>query len=191
MFHALHRIYVLSWVILSAGAVVWIYPRTGVSEPLMDWYAVWQNQPGPTVKPAAELSGSVVRVVDGSSFTLRTPDHQFYTIGLLGIALPALKPNLSAAELESAERSKAFLSDLILSNEVEVAATGLDPQHRGVGLVHLAKTNVNAAVVESGLVKLKREYIRGLPWHDQYVLLRAERKARETKTRAKEPDTER
>jgi endonuclease YncB( thermonuclease family) len=191
MFHVLHRIYVLSWVILSVGAVVWLYPRTGISEPLLDWYAVWQNEPGPTVKPAAELSGAVVRVVDGSSFTLRTPDRQFYTIGLLGITVPALKPNSPAAELEAAERSKAFLSDLILSNQVEVAATGLDPQHRGVGIVHLGQTNVNAAVVQSGLVQLRRDFIKGLPWRDQYILLRADRKARETKTGAKEQRAER
>lgn len=190
MFHVLHRIYVFCWVILSVGAVVWIYPRTGISEPLLDWYAVWQNQPGPTIKPAAELSGTVVRVVDGSSFTLQTSDRQFYTIGLLGIMLPVSKPNSPAAELEAAERSRALLSDLVLSNQVEVAAIGLDPQHRGVGIVHLGKTNINAAVVESGLVKLKRDYIRGLPWRDQYVLLRAERKARETKTAAKEPDAD-
>ncbi len=181
MFHVLHRLYVFCWAVLGIGGVVWLYPRTGISEPMWDWYAVWQNKPEASVKPAAELSGTVVRVMDGASFTLRTPDRQMYSVGLLGINPPALKPRSTPAEKASAERSRDVLNELVLSNEVQVVATWLDPQHRAVGVVHMGETDVNAAMVESGLVKLKHDFIRGLSWREQYALLRAERKARQSR----------
>jgi endonuclease YncB( thermonuclease family) len=177
MFHTLHKVYVTTWVVVLFGAVVWLYPRTGISEPLMDWYAVWQNHPKDTVKPSTELSGTVVRVTDGATFTLQTPDRKLYDIALLGVVPPAVPANARHPETEPARRSRAQLSDLVLSNEVQVALTYLDAQHRGVGIAHLGDTNVNAAMVESGLVKLKPEFIRSLPWHEQYDLLRAERRA--------------
>jgi endonuclease YncB( thermonuclease family) len=177
MFHVLHRVYVISWAVLGIGAVVWLYPRTGLSEPLMDWYAVWQNGTGETVKPVAELSGKVTRVDDGTSFVLRVGDREWYTVGLLGVTGPRLSPRPPSTEIEKAQQNKAFLSDLVLSNQVEVAATFLDPQHRAVGVVHLGSTNINAAVVEAGLVKFKPEFIKGLSWHDQYEFMRAARRA--------------
>ena len=177
MFHLLHRVYVISWAVLGIGSVVWLYPRTGISEPLMDWYAVWQNGPGPTVKPVAELSGKVVRVEDGASFVLRAADREWYNIGLLGISVPGVSARRSETQVNAARRSQEFLSTLILSNEVQVTATYLDPQRRGVGLVHLGPTNINATVVESGLVKFKPDFIKGLPWHEQYQLMRAARRA--------------
>jgi endonuclease YncB( thermonuclease family) len=179
MFHTLHRLYVMTWVVLIIGGMVWLYPRTGISEPLMDWYAVWQNEPGPRVKPVAELSGTAVRVNDGTSFVLRTVDRETYTMGLLGVLPVEPTPKPGAPPTDLAKQSREFLSELLLSNEVQVAATFLDPQRRGVGVVHLGKTNVNAAVVASGHGKLKRDYIKGLSWQDQYQLLRADRKMRE------------
>ena len=172
--------------VLIVGGVVWLYPRTGISEPLLDWYAVWQNEPGPTVQPVAELSGTAIRVLDGSSFTLQTTNRGLYTIGLLGVTAPVVTPKSTAAELDRAQKSQNLLGGLILSNDVRVAATWLDPLHRAVGVVELGQTNVNAAMVQSGLVKLKKAYIKGLPWRDQYALLRAERKAHEALARAEE-----
>jgi endonuclease YncB( thermonuclease family) len=177
MFHALHRIYVTTWVVLVLGGMVWLYPRTGISQPLMDWYAVWQNHPRDTVKPSTELSGTVVRVLNGATFTLQTPDRKLYDIGLLGVVPPTLPANSRLPETDAARHSRTFLDAMLLSNQVQVALTFLDAQHRGVGIAHIGETNVNAAMVESGLVKLKPEFIRSLPWHDQYDLLRAERKA--------------
>jgi endonuclease YncB( thermonuclease family) len=177
MFHVLHRVYVLSWILCSVGLVAWLYPRTGISEPLLDWYAVWQNGPVAATKPVAELSGTAVRVIDGASFTLQTADRELYTIGLLGVTPPPVTPTSSANDLNLAQKSRDFLGALVLSNQVRVTATWLDPQRRGVGIVYVGGTNVNAAAVKSGLAKLKRDYIKALPWRDQYTLLRAERRA--------------
>ncbi len=189
MFYVLHRIYMVSWAALVIGAIVWLYPRTGISEPLLDWYGVWQNTHGSPSKPMEWISGEVVRVTDANAFVLRGSDRQVYSIGLLGTLSPAAvspKPGSKTDEPELAKEAKAHLSDLILSNQVSVEVTVMDRQRRGIGVVHLGDTNVNAVMVESGLLELKREFIKGLPLFDQYALIRADREARSGRRAAAE-----
>ena len=179
MFLTLHRLYVLTWTTLLVGGVMWLYPRSGISEPVRDWYAVWQNRAEGGAKPVGSLSGTVVKIIDGGSLTLRADDRQLYSVALLGVVPPAFTP--SSAEGELAKRSKERLSALVLSNRVDVTLTWIDQQRRGVGVVHSGETNVNAAMVQSGLVQLKRGFIKGLPLLDQYAIVRAARKAQEVK----------
>jgi endonuclease YncB( thermonuclease family) len=179
MFHFLHRLYVLSWIAVIVGGCTWLYVRLGVSEPLADWFQVFQNAYENGTKPMEHLSGKAVGVTDGTSFTLRTADHQVFSFGLLG-----LLPGTSNGKTDDAltRLSRQRLSELILSNDVEVLVASLDAQHRGLGIVHLGDTNVNALMLESGLVEFKREFIKGIPMREQYALIRADRKAREQKS---------
>lgn len=174
MFHILHRFYVLSWILVGLVAAGWLYTRTGISEPLIDWYAVLQNKSNTPVQTVGELSGQVVKVVDGASVTVRATDRQLYNIALLGIIPPPVVPG--TVETPAARATRAHLSDLVLSNDVTVTLTWIDPHRRGVGVVHLGETNINAAMVESGLVQFKREFVKGLPLLDQYALMRAHRR---------------
>ena len=176
--YTLHRIYVLGWAALIIGGAVWLYPRTGVAEPLLDWYEVWQNAHGTPAKAVQPISGKVINILDPISFTLRATDRQLYSIGLAGAVLPP-STHATRADRELADRAKARLRDLVLSNEVDVAVTWMDAQRRGVGIVHLGKTNINAAMIQSGLLNLKLDYIKGIPWFDQYALLRADRRSRQ------------
>lgn len=177
MFHILHRLYVLGWFVLVCLGLVWLYPRTGLSEGLADWHAVWKNQPKTTMKPVGEISGTVTKVLGSGSLTLRSEDQQLYNIALLGVVSPPATPQESESDL--AKRGKQRLADLVLSNEVQVTLTWLDPLRRGVGVVHVGRTNVNAAMVESGVVQLKREFIKGIPLLDQYAMVRADRLSKE------------
>jgi hypothetical protein len=181
MFYTLHRLYLLAWVALILGAGFWLYPRAGVSEPLVNWYEVWQNTHGVPTRPVELLSGKVIKITEPNAFMLRGSDHQSYSVALLGTVpsavLPAT-PTKPRTEPESVREAKERLSDLILSNEVSVEVTVMDPFRRGVGIVHLGETNINAVMVESGLLELKRDYIKGLPLSDQYALIRADRRAK-------------
>lgn len=177
MFYALHRIYVVTWAVAVCAGLIWLYPRSGVSGPVGDWYAVWKNHGKTTVRPVGELSGSVIKVLDGTSFTLRADDRQLYNIALLGVAVSGTRSAPGAED--PVLTAKGRLSELVLSNAVAITLTWLDPQRRGVGIVHCNGVNVNAEMVESGLVEFKREFIKGAPLLDQYALMRAERKARE------------
>jgi endonuclease YncB( thermonuclease family) len=47
-------------------------------------------------------------------------------------------------------------------------------------VVYLDKTNVNAKVVESGMARVNRKFLKALPVAEQYALLCAEKKAQET-----------
>lgn len=177
MFYVLHRIYVVAWTVLVCAALIWFYPRSGVSGPVANWYAVWKNQPKTTVSPVGELSGTVIKVLDGTSFTVRADDRQLYNIALLGVVIPATRSAPGAED--PALAAKRHLSGLVLSNDVAITLTWIDPQRRGVGIVHCNGSNVNAEMVESGLVEFKREFIKGIPLLDQYAFMRAERQSRE------------
>jgi endonuclease YncB( thermonuclease family) len=170
MFHFLHKIYLLGWAALIIGVVVLLYPRSGISEQLEVGLEVWRNSDGISDRTLEHISGTPIRIFDGTTFTLRGPENQLYTIGLVGLSIPS-RPPFSPAE------SKALLSDLILSNEVDLALSWLDPQLRGLAVVRLGKTNVNAVMIKSGFATLNRNYIKGLPLLDQYKLIQAERAA--------------
>jgi endonuclease YncB( thermonuclease family) len=181
MFHFLHKIYVAGWIAVVLGAIIWLYPRSGISEPLAVGLELWRNHDGTPRRSLEHLSGTAIDVRDGASFTMAGTDRQLYSIGLIGLIVPtqstAPKQKDTALGHDPVRRSKELLSELILSNEVEVALTSLDPRRRGLGIVRLGTTNINAAMVESGFVSLKRDYIKSLPLIEQYALLRADRAA--------------
>ena len=179
MFYALHRVYLVGWAVLLIGGAVWAYPRSGISEPIADWYEVWLNARGAEPQSLTPIDGTVLRVTDGNSFVLRGTDRQIYSIGLAGLVAPS--PALKSNAVLSAQSRRALLSELVLSNQVSVGVLSLDGYRRGLGVVHVGSTNVNAVLVESGAAELKRAFIRELPWWEQYALIRAERQARREK----------
>ncbi len=179
MFHVLHRIYLAAWVALIVGLTAWVYQRTGISEPVVDWYTVWQNKSDISVRPVGEISGTVIKVPDGASIMVRGTDRHNYSIALLGLVPPPFQPNTAEGDL--AIRSRARLNELVRSNEVQITLTWIDEQRRGVGVVRVGETNVNALMVESGLVEFKRRFVKGLPLLDQYAFARADRRSKEAK----------
>jgi endonuclease YncB( thermonuclease family) len=175
MFFLLHRIYLVGWISLVLGGIAWLYPRTGLTEPVVDWYQVWQNTEGATRPSVEHISGNVTKVTDATSFVLRSQDRQLYSIALAGLLSPTAKAHPDPKDFELAQECRTRLADLIVSNQVEVTLLSIDPQHRGVGVVHIGKTNINARLVESGALPLKRSFIKELPLMDQYQLIRSER----------------
>jgi endonuclease YncB( thermonuclease family) len=112
---------------------------------------------------------------------VRAADRQLYSIALLG-TVPLARTN--ARPRDWPDPAKARLSGLVLSNQVEVTMTWIDERRRGVGVVRVGPTNINAAMVESGLAKLNRDFIKPLPLTDQYALIRADRRASERRLAA-------
>ena len=74
--------------------------------------------------------------------------------------------------------ARTRLSQWVLSNHVRVEATSLTEQRTGLGVLHVGATNVNAALVEAGLARVNRNYLKGLPLDQLYAILRAESIAR-------------
>ena len=185
MFRVLHRVYVLTWVAVLLGGAAWAYARSGVPDGLSDWYAVWQNRPRSGIRSATELSGTVLKVVDGTSLTLRGADRQVYSVGLQGLVAPApATPKVREATNSLPKR----LRELVLSNDVQVVVSWMDESRRAMGVVRLGATNVNAWIIESGLAKLNRDFIKSLPMLEQYALIRADRRSNARKPAAADAD---
>lgn len=178
MFHILHRVYLVTWSLILLACVGWAYAHSGISHGLADGYVVWQNKPKAGSAPIIPLSGTVTRVLDGRSLTIKGTDKQSYSIALQGL-VPVENPGV--AFRKTVTPAKARLTELTLSNQVDVVLTSVDEYRRGLGVVYLGRTNVNALLIESGLAGLKLEFIRPLPLTEQYALVRAGRRAQERK----------
>ncbi len=95
----------------------------------------------------AGVRGTVVRVHDGDTVTILTPDKTEIKIRLLGIDAPeAGQPYGSAA--------KKSLSSLIFGREVHLHATGTDKYGRTLGQLHMGDVWVNHEQIH-----------RGMAWH--------------------------
>lgn len=99
--------------------------------------------------PQAEAGarGTVVRVHDGDTVTILTPDKTEIKIRLVGIDAPeAGQPYGSAA--------KKSLSSLVFGRDVHLHATGRDKYGRTLGHLHLGEVWVN-----------HEQILRGMAWH--------------------------
>ena len=83
---------------------------------------------------------------------------------------------------ELKQETKSCLSGLILSNQVKVDLISTNETHGGLGIVYLNNTNINLRLVELGLARINREYLKTLPVKEQYTFLHAEKKAEERGT---------
>lgn len=96
---------------------------------------------------AAGVRGKVVRVHDGDTVTILTPDKTEIKIRLLGIDAPeAGQPYGSAA--------KKSLSSLVFGREAHLHATGTDKYGRTLGQLHVGDVWVN-----------HEQILRGMAWH--------------------------
>ena len=93
---------------------------------------------------AFPFPGKVVKIADGDTITVLTPDYKQVKIRLYGIDAPEKKQPYGNA-------SKRALSDLVAGKEVEVEDCGIDRYRRVVGIIHHDGVNINEAMVEVGL----------------------------------------
>ena len=106
----------------------------------------------PLAGTAAELSGRVVSIADGDTFTLLTSDKQQIKIRLAEIDAP-----------ESAQpygnRSKQALSGLIFGKDVRVAVQTIDRYGRTVGRPYVSDLDVSEEMIRSGAAWVYRQYV--------------------------------
>jgi len=97
-----------------------------------------------------QITGKVVSVADGDTFTLLTPDKHQIKIRLHGIDCPEKSQDFGMV-------AKKFLSDLIFDKQVSVQEKDTDRYGRIIGMVMIENVNVNEALL-----------IAGLAWHYKY-----------------------
>jgi endonuclease YncB( thermonuclease family) len=95
------------------------------------------------------VTGRVIGVIDGESFTLLDENDQSHIVNLEGVEAPEIGSEFDEAAKES-------LKSLILGRDVSVAVSDTDEYNRRVGTVYADGLNVNLEQVKIGETKWAR-----------------------------------
>jgi micrococcal nuclease len=107
---------------------------------------------------ATELSGKVVGVSDGDTFTLLLPNNSTVRIRLHGIDTPEKGQPFG-------ENAKQYTSSLIFNKQVKVKQTDTDRYGRIVGIVtNPEDINVNEALLKAGMAWHYKKYDDNPMW---------------------------
>jgi micrococcal nuclease len=117
---------------------------------------------------AYNLSGKVVAIADGDTFTLLLADNSTKKIRLHGVDAPERKQPFGTV-------ARQRLSELIFSKPVKVQQTDIDQYGRVVAIAYVDGTSVNEEMLRSGLVWHYTEYDKNPKWAE------LEREARRAK----------
>jgi len=175
MFHFPHRLVILAFfgVLLALG--FYVYQKRAIFDPLVDLAEVIRLPR--TSRTVSQLTGKVVKVGNDYTFQMKEDQGVNYSLRLTGLEAPEVEEGNTNEVKALKESAQETLTQMILSNRVRVDLTFITEQRGGLGVAYLGETNINAALAEAGLAKVKREYLKGLPWKEQYRLIRAESKA--------------
>jgi len=118
----------------------------------------------------AQLSGKVIAITDGDTFTLLTAQNQQVKIRLHGIDCPEKKqPYFNNA--------KAYTSSLVFGKQVSVQVKNKDRYGRTIGVVFLEdKRNVNELLLQAGWAWHFKKYDQDARWAAMEQLARRQRK---------------
>jgi micrococcal nuclease len=105
----------------------------------------------------AQLTGKVVGVYDGDSFTLLTQENKSFKIRLHGIDAPEHKQDFS-------KRSHEFLKALISGKAVQVEKRNIDRYGRTIAVVFVNNINVNEEMLKAGMAWHYKEYDKTTRW---------------------------
>lgn len=115
-----------------------------------------------------QLTGKVVGIADGDTFTMLTQDNKQIKIRLHGIDCPEKSQDFGQV-------AKKYLSELIFSKTVVVREMDIDRYGRTIGMVTISNLNVNEKLLEVGLAWHYRKYDNNKAWAE------IEKRARENK----------
>ena len=124
-----------------------------------------------TIVAATTIAGKVVKVADGDTITILTPQNKQVKIRLYGVDTPERKQPYS-------KKAGQFTSSLVAGKDVHVEVYDTDRYGRKVGVVYVGNTNVNQEVVRAGFAWQYRKYCKA-PFCSDWLTL--EKKAREAK----------
>jgi endonuclease YncB( thermonuclease family) len=186
MFFTLHRVVrILGLVVLAAVAFL-AWQRPALFDPAVDLVAALRS--GNTIQGTVltSITGQVVRVFDGTGFQLRDEQRRSFNVRLAGLDAPSLTSR-NRQERERASISRSNLCELVLSNQVRLEVTLTNAARTALATAYLGRTNVNAALLESGHFTLRPDYMVGLPLRTRYTLVRADRQGRLNAAAASRP----
>jgi endonuclease YncB( thermonuclease family) len=111
----------------------------------------------PAQEDTSKLTGKVVAIADGDTFTLLLPDNSTKKIRLHGVDAPERKQPFGTV-------SRQRLSELIFQKQVSVEEKDVDRYGRTVGIAFVNGRSVNEEMLRSGLVWHYTEYDDNPQW---------------------------
>ncbi|HGX3398360.1 TPA: thermonuclease family protein [Enterobacter hormaechei] len=114
---------------------------------------------------SADISGRIVRVLDGDTVEMLEPGNQLTRIRLAGIDAPEKSQPFG-------QRSRQELSSMVALRHVTVTGSDTDRYGRLLGTVWLGVTDVNAELIRKGLAWAYRYH--GKPARSDYAVLETE-----------------
>lgn len=118
-----------------------------------------------TFTASADISGRIVRVLDGDTVEVLETGNRLTRVRLAGIDAPEKSQPFG-------QRSRQELSSLVAQRTVTVTGEDTDRYGRLLGTVWLGETDVNAEQIRKGLAWAYRYH--GKPAQADYALLEAE-----------------
>jgi micrococcal nuclease len=109
------------------------------------------------VAVAAQISGKVIAVSDGDSFTILAEGNSKLKIRLHGIDAPEHGQDFS-------KRSHECLKQLIIGKAVQVDKRNIDRYGRTIAVVFVNSINVNEEMLKAGMAWHYKEYDKTTRW---------------------------
>ncbi len=179
LFYNIRKAIVAFWVLMFGLVAFYVYQHRQVFHPLVLWVDLWQNR-APLQPKVGKLSGQVTKVYDGGTFTISLERLPPYHCRLTGLELPPVHQPALPGEREFRTNSRNFMASLILSNDVRMDLT-FSRENTGLAMVYAGSTNINSLMLEAGMARLNREYIKTMPLSEQYMLVRAQDRAKRSR----------
>jgi len=135
----------------------------------------------PAKSPIRTVEGTVVRVIDGDTIKVETPEGTMLKVRLYGIDAPETEKINRRTGLISkqgqpyGEEAYRALESKVLSKKVKVDIIDIDRYKRMVGIVYFGNRNINLDMVKEGWAWAYKEYLQR-PYASEY--LDAEKEAR-------------
>lgn len=138
----------------------------------------------PAKSPIRIVEGIVVKVTDGDTIKVKTPEGTMLKVRLYGIDAPETEKysrrtgRISKAGQPYGEEAYRALESKVLGKKAKVDIIDIDRYKRMVGIVYLDSRNINLDMVKEGWAWAYREYLQR-PYASEY--LDAEKEARAKK----------
>lgn len=102
-----------------------------------------------TIKQSAKqkdtrISGKVIKVADGDTFTILTKENEQIRVRFYGIDAPERKQDYGT-------KSRNFVNELVYGKMVKIEDKGIDRYKRLLGVIWIDGINLNEALLENGL----------------------------------------
>ncbi len=176
-FYAIRRGIQVCVVAIFVACGFLLYQQRAALDPVWVLWDAYRNKGSEELKTEI-ATGKVTQVVDPLTVSLQFEHGRYYNLRLAGLVFPPRPQRSDPAYDQFEKQARERLATIVSGRAAEIQLLHAYDAQRGLGVLFVETTNVNALVLRQGNAKLKREYIKGLPVREQYDFMRAEQLAR-------------